>query len=265
VPAGAVKTRFDFSASSHLLTEALLQGPISKLVWSYRYQPAPRSLAFAPPRSAKLVRTLFEHVDVKNADPAAKKVLDQALKAYSNLKQVAFTVDGPEKKVAIWINGNSFRERQPKLDWVYSGGVLTIQTFWNGKVYRGSCKPNAISSYLRILGQPMEPMLQALIVQRNPLDAWLHPSLRIRSKGRVKIGSLVCDAVELDSNFLEISLLVRQDNHLISTVTSRTLGEKKELLAENTRTLKYSSVQKQLPASTFRLPAKNYLPLSAIK
>lgn len=266
VSQGPTKTRLSFSATSHLMTEALLQGPGSRLFWKYNYRPAPAKLSFALPPDAKSVRALFEHIEIKRADPKAKTILESALKAYATVSNVVFTVDGPDNKSStIWIGANSFRERQPKIDWLYSKGVLTIQTFWDGKVYKGECKPNAISSYLRILKQPMEPMLQALIVQRNPLNAWLHPSLKIRAKGVVSLNGVITDAVEMRSDFLSISLLVRRDNHLISSVTSRNLDGNGHLLSEANRTFTYRSVGKALPAGTFKLSAPKPRPLEEIK
>lgn len=265
ISTGATKTRLTFSASSGLMTEALLQGPGSRLLWSYRYHATPRAVGYSIPSSAKSVRALFEHIDIKGADPKARGILDSALKAYAQVSNIAFTIDGTDRKSSIWVGASSFRERQPKLDWVYTRGVLSIQTFWDGKVYRGACKPNAIASYLRVLKQPMEPMLQAFIVQRNPLNAWLHPSLKIRAKGTVKLGSVVADAVEMASPYLSISLLIRRDTHLIANVASRSLDGKGGLVGESTRAFTYTSVGKPLSPATFKLPAKKYLPLAAIK
>ncbi|HWA82019.1 MAG TPA: hypothetical protein VG820_01195 [Fimbriimonadaceae bacterium] len=258
-------TQFDFSASTKLLTRAVLTGPTSRLEWDFDYEPTPRRLSFSPPRGTKKVNALTEHItEVATTDPKARKVVDASLRAYSRLDSIAFSVASSGGSSKDWMNGSSFRESRARLSWSYDKGILTILNGANGKNYRGKCGRRAIAGYVRKCGSSIDPLLLALINNRNPISGWFLPGMKVSNRGTVRIGSQDADAIELRSLEFDVSLLVRRDNHLVASVTSRTRDKSGAQIAEASRDFTYTSVNRPLPRSTFILKASSFKPLSAL-
>ncbi|HVT13472.1 MAG TPA: hypothetical protein VHE55_14505 [Fimbriimonadaceae bacterium] len=258
-------TQFDFSASSKLLTKAVLTSPTSRLEWNFAYEPAPRRLSFSPPRGTKQVNALTEHVaEVATTDPKAQKIVDASLRAYSRLDSVAFSVASQDGARKDWMDGSSFRENQARLSWSYDKGILTILDRATGRNYRGKCSRRSIAGYVKKCGSSIDPLLLALINSRNPISGWFMPGMKVSNRGTVKIGSLEADAIELRSLRFDVSLLIRRDNHLVASVTSRTRDKSGVQISEASRDFTYSSVNKPLPKSTFVLKASSFKPLSAL-
>ncbi|MFI5385304.1 MAG: hypothetical protein ACHQ50_04200 [Fimbriimonadales bacterium] len=257
-------SEFTFSASSKLLTKALLIGPTSRLQWVFNYGAPPKRLSFSPPAGAKRVQALSEHIQINASDAKARNLVDRSLRAYARLNAIAYSVTGPDGPSDNWMNGSSFRQRQSRLEWSYHRGILILKDFSKGQVYRGACRPGAILNYLKILKSPMDPVLQALLGHRNPIRGWFLPGMTVSSRGSVSLGSVTCDAVELRSPRLDVSLLIRGDNHLVASATSRVKDPSGGVVAKSEREFKYWSVNRTLPASTFSIPAGKFKPLSKI-
>lgn len=257
-------SEFDFSTTSKLMTRAVLSSPNTRLEWNFAYGKTPTNLSFSPPSGTKKVSALSEHGSVETSDPKAQKIVDESLRAYARLDKVAFSVANSERSSKDWMDGSSFRESRARLSWSYHSGVLTVLDGVTGKSYRGKCKRNAVMTYLKRCGSPVEPVLFALMGNRNPIRGWFLPGMKVSSRGTVKLGNLLTDAVELHSMRFDISLLIRRDNHLVASVTSRTRDKSGTQISEVNRDFTYSSVNRPIPAATFTLKAAKYLPLSSI-
>lgn len=257
-------TQFAFSASTKLLTKALISGPTSQLQWVFKYGPTPKNLTFTPPPGTKVVTALAEHAHVNATDATARKVIDQSLRAYSRLTSLAFSVSGSTGASQDWMSKGAFREKQSGTDWAYRAGALTIQIARGKRTYRGRCKPSEVLSYLKVLRCPMDTVLQAFLLHRNPISGWFVPGMTISSHGTVKLHGISADAVELRSRLVEVSLLIRRDNHLVASVASKTKGENGRVISESHRDFSYSLVNSPPPASTFSIPAAGALPLSKL-
>lgn len=257
-------SEFDFSTTSKLMTRAVLSSPNSRLEWNFAYSKTPTNLNFSPPAGTKKVNALSEHGSVETSDPKAQKIVDESLRAYARLNQVAFSVATSDGSSQDWMDGSSFRESRAGFSWSYYNGALTILNPAKGKNYRGKCKRNAVMTYLKKCGRPVEPVLFAFMGNRNPIRGWFMPGMKITSRGTVKLGGLVADAVELHSLRFDVSLLIRRDNHLVALVTSRTRDKSGAQISEVSRDFTYSSVNKPVPASTFTLKAAKFQPLSSI-
>jgi hypothetical protein len=256
-------TRFAFSATSKLLTEATIDAAGSQLHWSFDYHSSPKSLSWAPPRGTKKVSALGMHVRIDTADARAKNVVDRCIRAYGRINSIAFSVSGSRGTSTNWMSGTSFRSKQTYLDWSYVGGVFTVKDIARKRSYRGKCKPSGVTTYLRILQRPMEPVLQGLLMKRNPVYGWFTSGTKISSKGAIMLGKVNADALELKSTEFEASLLVRRDNSLVASVNSRSL-QNGSVVSSAGRDFTYWIVNKPLPAGTFEVKVTNPLPLSRI-
>jgi hypothetical protein len=254
------ETDFQFSASSKLLTRALLATPEASLLWEFKYGPAPTNLSFSAPRGTRTVVSLTEHAHVNAADAKAANLVQQTLRSYSRMSDVAFSVNGSTGSSTDWVSGGSFREKRTEVEWSYHGGVLTLVDAVHRKSYRGRCKPGAVTSYLKALRFPVEPVLQAMLSQRNPIVTWFPPKTKVSSRGTVSLGGVTADAVELRSPLLDVSLLIRRNDHLVASVSSRALMGGK-VISQSHRDFTYTSVGKPLPASAFALAVNRPLPL----
>lgn len=257
------RTEFEFDNRSNLLTRALIEGPGSKLEWDFAYHPAPRSLSFTPPSGTRKVEALGSHVRIDTADAKAKNIVDRCIRAYGRINSIAFSVNGGKGSSTNWMNGSSFRSKQSYLDWSYHNGTLTINDIARKRSYRGKCKRTQVTSYLRTLQRPMDTVLQGLMMKKNPIYNWFTTGAKISSKGMVKFGNVTADALELRSNELEVSLLVRRDNSLVASVSSRSLSDG-SVISSSGREFTYWSVNKALPADTFTIRVSNPLSLSRI-
>jgi hypothetical protein len=257
-------TEFQFSRSTKLLTRALLVGPTSKLQWVFQYGPKPESLSFNPAPGTKVVVSLTEHTPINASSAKAQKIVEDSLRTYGRLTSLSFSVVGTTGSSTDWMAKGAYRERQPSIEWSYRDNVLTIRDLKKGRSYRGKCKPSAILSFLKLLRRPMDPVLQALILHRNPIGNWFMKDMTVVDRGNVKIGNVVADAVELRSPKLEISLLIRRDNHLIATVSSRTKDSSGQVISESNRRFTYWSVNQPLSATAFTIPATKPLPLAKV-
>ncbi len=257
-------TRLDFSTRSHLLTGITLVGPGSRLLWSYAYGPAPSRLEFRPAPGTKTVRGFTGHATVGKSDPKGKALVESTAHAYNGLLSAVFTVSGSTGTSTVWISGKSYREKQAVWEWSYTKGALTLRNQQNGRTYRGKCKPGDVPGYLLKIRAPMEPMLQSLIKGKNPLSTWVLPIMSIKSTGSVQGGEIAADAVELRTKYLDISLLIRRDNHLLENVGSRTKDDAGKVLSESHREFKYQSVNQPVSAEAFAISGPNTLPLSML-
>ena len=257
------RTVFEFSSSSKLMTHALIEGPSSKLEWTFGYGATPKTLSFAPPKGTKRVEALGAHVRIDTADVKAKNIVDRCIRAYGRINSIAFSVSGNKGSSTNWMSGTSFRSKQPYLDWSYHAGILTINDIARKKSYRGKCKRTELTSYLRTLQRPMDPVLQGLMMKKNPIYSWFTTGAKIASRGEVKLGSVVADALELKSNQLQVSLLIRRDDNLVASVSSRSLSDG-SVISSSGRDFTYWSVNKPLAAGTFSIPVSKPLPLGRI-
>jgi hypothetical protein len=257
-------TQFEFASSSKLLTRALLTGPTSKLEWNFVYGAPLKGLAYSPPAGAKLVKALTERPKIKVSDPRARNVVDQALRAYARIDSIAFAVSGSMGSSNDWMSGGSFRETRYGFDWSYHKGVLTIRDGARGRSYRGRCKPAGVVTYLKALKRPMEPVLQGLLVHQNPISKWFTQGSTVVSRGVVKLGGVDADAVEIKSNSLEVSLLIRRDNYLVTSVSSR-IKDSGKTVSEAQREFTFYGVNKPIPRSQFFIPVTKPQPLPKIK
>lgn len=263
VPKGRSLTRLQFSTRNHLLMGIGLFGPGTRLQWSYAYKPAPSNLAFHAPSGTKTVRAFTGNAVVAKSDPKGKSLVEGTAHAYNALHSAVFTVSGSIGTSTVWINGKSYREKQAIWEWSYTNGALTVRNQSNGKTYRGKCKPADVPGYLLKVRAPMEPMLQSMIKGKNPLTTWVLPSMAIKSRGSVQ-GQVAGDAVELRTKYLEISLLIRRDTHLLASVGSRTLDDTGKVISESQREFSYQSVNQPVSADAFAISGPNTLPLSML-
>jgi|GEM_PF-5930929 len=260
------KTRaeLDFSASSKLLTRAVLEGPGSRLLWQFGYGIAPRELTFRLPPGTKKVSALIEHIAINASDDGTRSLVDQSLRAYARISTIAYSVTGPDGPIDNWMDGASFCEKGPKLQWAYRAGILTIRDMVSGRAYLGKCKHGAVLNYLKILHAPADPVLIDLFSHRNPIRGWFLPEMTVSGRGTVTLGGVVSGAVEAHSKILDLSILVRSDNHLVASVSSRTKDESGRTIFEADRTFRYWSVNQPIRASSFEVTAGRFLPLSQI-
>ena len=70
--------------------------------------------------------------------------------------------------------------------------------------------------------------------------------------------------VDLKSKFLDISLLIRRDTHLIASVGSRTKNGKGVVLSESHRQFTYVNVGKPVPKDAFEIGGSKTLPLEQL-
>jgi hypothetical protein len=257
-------TELDFDARSKLLTRANLVGPGSKLLWSFTYGPAPRILTFRPPAGTKTVSSLSEHLRIDASDAKARAIVDQSLRDYSRLTSISYSVTSQDGTSENMMDGTSFWERQSRYEWAYRSGYFTLRDRATGKVFKGKCRRNAVLNYLKILKSPMDPVLQALLGQRNPIRGWFLPGMKVSSRGSVVLNGIKATAIELRSAELEVSMLIRTDNSLIASVSTRSKDASGRTVYESEREFTYRSVNKQLPAAAFEIKSQKYLPLSSI-
>lgn len=257
------ETDFDFSATTKLITRVQILSPSSSLLWDFGYGAAPSALSFSPPAGTKSVKFLSEHAHIDAADAKARNLVDRSLRAYGRISSLAFSVVSGTGASEDWVNGSSFREKRAGVDWSYTGGVFTLKDSIRGKSYRGRCKPSAVTTYLKQIKQPMDPVLQALFTHKNPIRSWFLPNMKVVSSGSLSLGGVTADAIEMRSPALDVSLLIRSDSHLVSSVTSRVKRNGK-ILSEGHREFTYTVVNKPMPASAFAVQVSKPLALARI-
>ena len=162
------------------------------------------------------------------------------------------------------MDGSSYRERQSKVDWSYRNGVFTVRDNVRRSAYRGRCKRGDVLTYLKALKYPTDPTMLALLGHRNPIRGWFLPGMKVVAKGTVSLHGVASSAVELRSEGLEVSVLIRRDNYLVASVASRTTNGAGGTVFEADRDFHYWSVNRALAASCFVVAASKFLPLSAI-
>lgn len=262
IEGGRNETLFEFRPD-HQLRKVLILGPQSKLQWTFAYLPAPKRVVYAPPPGSTTVPSLSERPSLPNVDASAKPAIEASLRAYARLDSVAFTVRGPDGPIQGWKNGNSFKEIQSRWTWTYAGGILTLKDGRTGKGYRGACKPSQVSTYLKTIRAPMEPLLQGLLLHRNPLMRWIQAVEKVSRAGSLTLAGAPADIIEMTGADLRVTLLIRRDNHLIASVSSQTLEQGRPISGVQ-RDFTYRSVGKAIPGSVFTLSVARPAALAAL-
>lgn len=262
IQGGRSETLFEFRPD-HQLRKVLLVGPDSKLQWTYAHLPPPKKVAYVPPPGSVTVDSLSERPSLPNVDASAKPAIEASLKAYARLDSVAFSVHGPDGATQAWMSGSSFKEIQSRWTWTYAGGTLTVKDGKTGRAYRGACKPAQVSTYLKTIRAPMEPILQGLLVHRNPLMRWIQAVEKVERAGSLTLAGAPADIIEMTGADLRVTLLIRRDNHLIASVSSQTL-ENGRAISGAQRDFTYLSLGKPISASVFALSVAKPAPLSAL-
>ncbi|HTQ11086.1 MAG TPA: hypothetical protein VMI31_13550 [Fimbriimonadaceae bacterium] len=254
----------DFSASTKLVTKALLEGPGSRMAWSFEYGVAPKDLSFRVPAGTKKVSSLSEHIPINASDPKTRILVDQSLRAYERLTSIAYSVTGTDGASDNWMDGGAFCEKGPRAEWSYRNGVLAIRDKALGRTYRGRCSRSDLLNYLKLLHAPADPVLTSLLRNRNPLRGWILPGMRLTGRGSVSVGGVTSDAIEMRSAELDLSVLIRSDNHLVSSVSSRITDPSGQVVSQTEHDFHYWTVNRPIRSSSFAISATKFLPLSAI-
>jgi len=197
------------------------------------------------------------------ADAATKNVVGACRKAYASLKSGKFsiTIDRVEKQYTL--SNGRMAGSQEGLAWTFANKQLTVAK--GRSVYRGKVRPYGINPWLAKAGISPEMLPVQLLDKRNPIDVVIPPGAKVRKVGSQGKGGTQIDIVEARSGSISVSISIRRDNHLISSLGTKNLDAKGRTVFESWRELSWSGVNAPVSEKQFQLRGPSQpLPLKAI-
>ncbi len=226
-------TELAFNAQ-HLLTRFAANVGGLKTNWKFTYGPA-GAATFSTPRSARLVESLLATPQTKWATAGARKLGTQLLHAYQNLNSATINVRSNEGNSELSFGGGKFREVARNIQWSYDGRVLSIYDPVHRRFYRGRAGRGRITDYLGETHHRADPFLRTLLARQTPYGDLLTADSKVKSAGTIVSDGASCDILQVVGT-AKVSLLVRQSDHLLQSVTSDALDQRGRTISSTTRT-----------------------------
>lgn len=195
-------------------------------------------------------------------DAQASAAVKRALRRYASLGGIQVLVQGGGSSARIWVDGLKFAERSGGRSWAHSGGTLQVLDR-RGQWFRGKAVRAEVMDYAVWAGYPVDPMMRALLVRRNPVRELFDQGQTARSVGTVAIRGKMARLVEISGPAERFTLLIRADG-LLASVASESL-ESGRSISRSERRFTYERIG-AIPASAFQLgrPGQRANPLPRI-
>jgi hypothetical protein len=186
----------------------------------------------------------------------------RALRRYANLGGIQILVQGDGGSARLWIDGLKFAERAGGRSWAHANGILQVLDR-RGRWYQGKAVRAEVMDYAVWAGAPVDPMMRALLVRRNPIRELFEEGQTARSIGTVAIRGKTARLVELSSPAERLTLLIRADG-LLASVASESLANGRPI-SRSERRFAYERIG-SIPASSFQLgkPGQRANPLPKV-
>lgn len=228
------------------------------LEWSYAYREAPKSISFTAPRGFSKVSQLVD-TNVsdrglpKFGDSSARRVVEAAMRAYSRVPSLAYSVSESSGSTRVWLKGNSIRQRTAKGEWTWHKGVLSVVYPVDRTFRTGKATWRIADETVGRLGLRVDPLLGRLARKENPILGLLSGDMKGKTVGTMKAGGVLCDVVEFTTPTLRLTLTVRRDTRLLHASSADTLDRQGRTVGHSERRYEYGSTR-SITDATFALP-----------
>lgn len=243
-----------FDKSSSMVRSVELQQAGNAMTWTFSYATPPRSLNFSPPAEALPVSALLSRpVLPKGADRASAAVIRRGIDAFAAFRHGNWIATENGRQSEVWVSGQRIRERQKDFEWSFDGRYLTAYLRKTGRAYRQACGFVAIPALLGNVGIPLDASAWHYLSRKSPLFTLMTATATIKTAGQIELDGVSCDVLQIADDDARASLSLRRTDGLIAGSGFSREGADREKIGNTVRSIRYKSIGKPLPASTFRV------------
>ncbi len=213
-------------------------------VWKIAVQPqAPKNLAFVAPANSYPVSDFDPKIqEPKYANAAAEAITKKMFKAYDRPAALAYEVNEGGKKTMVWFKPGAIRQRDPSIDFTMKGGHATLLDLSKKVSFAGRAQTVEMIEAVGETGSRIEPNLRALMRGANPYRLLLGENCKVAVKGKMDLDGKQCTILEADNEVALLSLIVRNSDGLVLSVSSELKTKEGQRTAGSTRIIRYLPV-----------------------
>lgn len=213
-------------------------------VWKIAVQPqAPKNLAFVAPANSYPVSDFDPKIhEPKYANAQAEAITKKMFKAYDRPAALAYEVNEGGKKTMVWFKPGAIRQRDPAIDFTMKGGHATLLDLSKKVSFAGRAQTVEMIEAVGETGSRIEPNLRALMRGANPYRLLLGENCRVAVKGKMDLDGKQCTILEADNEVALLSLIVRNSDGLVLSVSSELKTKEGQRTAGSTRIIRYLPV-----------------------
>ncbi len=256
---------WEFDSTSRLIRRVEMDQPRGSLVWRFDYDKKPAAISFQPPRDAFGVKAFSDKPPLPaRMDAASREALRKARRAFSRLRHARAIIRDGAASAEVRLSGNRVAQIGPSGSWAYDGANLAIDAGPGKPFYRGVCGLAAVPKLLESAKVDMDALAWQYAARRDPIAQMLSSDVSVRSAGTVRLEGATCSIIEIRSADFHASVFVRSGDGLLAGVHMRRFDAMGAEAFRTERAIRYASVGKPLPASTFTLspgPGRQARPL----
>ena len=194
--------------------------------WRLSYRPQTGAIAFTPPQGAvKTSELRADTVMPTFASAAARAVVTKVFAKYDQPKRLAYEVTAPDEKSQVWILSGNVRQSDSKADWSVKGGRFELLDKGRGHMVEGEAALFKIVDAVAKSGTRVEPLLKVLLRGQNPFRIYFGSNANVSITGTARINGHKCALVESTSLRSKVTLVVRESDGFVLSLSSRDPGQ----------------------------------------
>ncbi len=197
--------------------------------WTLSYGTPPSAIGFVPPQGSFETKEISPLVTAPTyASNEARTICERVFSRYDHPKALGYQVSGEGESMKVWVAGDRAKQDDAHATWVLAGNDLSL---WDKK---GSCYVTGKTSLGQIVdsvartGTRVEPLLRLMLRGINPMRFYLGQHANVSLTGRTKVQGEPCSILQGDSATNGVSLIVRNRDGFVLSLTSLFKGPTSE-------------------------------------